>query len=718
MRSRNIWFVLPAALVLVGTLSPRAAAPQTASATVTINAAQTFQTMRGWGASLSFTRDMNFVSQATIDQMIDESVDDLGLTFLRIGYGLLAEPFNDNANAGSINWAGFHDTGSVDRDVARGMGRFAQRVQARGESPVFLLDKDWEFSAPAWMTDAEFGEHITANLLYYKNQHGININFNSIDNEPGYYDPYTPARQQAMIKVLGPMFQANGLGTKIALNEGLDASSTWTYITAMQNDAAVWPHVGLLNWHLYGANDPYRSQIRDFGIARGIPTAMTACVTETIAGAVKTGADFSLSHRAVWPDGSARWLSGSGRVLLDEHGQAVRGVGISMDVTDRRVLEDQFRQSQKMDAIGGLAGGVAHDFNNLLTVILGHCELIASDLAPSDPRLVDVAAIQHAGATATALTRQLLAFSRKQIIEPTRLDLNVVVGEMRGMLARLIREDVNIVVALGSDLAAITADRAQVEQIILNLAVNARDAMPGGGTLTMTTTALRSTGPDPTTPTALTPGRYVVLTVTDTGVGMTPAVHARIFEPFFTTKEVGSGTGLGLATVHGIVMQSGGAIDVRTEVGRGTSFTIYFPESDARLADLAQPAMTPRTSTGGETVLVVEDAGELRELTKRLLVRQGYTVLLAANAREALHQFEQHPSINLLLTDVVMPITSGPELSHRLMAQRSDLSVIYMSGHAADDIAQHGVLKPGIAFLQKPFSSETLGHKIREVLDG
>jgi PAS domain S-box-containing protein len=442
------------------------------------------------------------------------------------------------------------------------------------------------------------------------------------------------------------------------------------------------------------------------------------CVTETMADAVTTGADFSLSYRAIWPDGSVRSLSGSGRVLLDQHGKAVRAVGISMDVTERRALEDQVRQSQKMDAIGGLAGGVAHDFNNLLTVILGHCELIASDLAPSDPRLIDVAAIQHAGATAAALTRQLLAFSRKQIIEPTRLDLSVVVGDMRGMLARLIPEDVDIVASLGADLAAISADRAQVEQIILNLAVNARDAMPHGGTLTMTTSALRSTGPCPTTPAALKPGRYVVLKVTDTGEGMTEAVQARIFEPFFTTKAVGSGTGLGLATVHGIVMQGGGCIDVKSEIDRGTSFTIYFPEMAATLADVTESTVTSRPTTGGETVLVVEDASELRELTRRLLVRRGYTVYVAANASEALRQFDQHPSIDLLLTDVVMPITSGPDLSKALVARRPDLSVIYMSGHAGDVVAQHGTLLPGIAFLQKPFSSEALGYKIREVLDG
>lgn len=231
--------------------------------------------MRGWGGSLSFLRDQNFVSQATVDQIIDEAVDDLGLTFLRLSYATLEEPFNDNGNPRSINFAAFNDADVIDREVARGLGRFVQRVRANGETPTILLDKDWEDSAPAWMNDEEFAENITANVLYFRNQHGIDINFNSIDNEPGFFDPYTPERQRPMIKAMGRMFQDNGLPTKVALNEGLHASSTWEYIRAMEGDSAVWPHVGLLNWHLYGPNDPFRSQIRDFGAARGIPTAMT-----------------------------------------------------------------------------------------------------------------------------------------------------------------------------------------------------------------------------------------------------------------------------------------------------------------------------------------------------------------------------------------------------------------------------------------------------------
>jgi CheY-like chemotaxis protein len=371
-----------------------------------------------------------------------------------------------------------------------------------------------------------------------------------------------------------------------------------------------------------------------------------------------------------------------------------------------------------MDIIGQLASGIAHDFNNLLTVILGYCELLLADLSPDDRRRADVVEIQRAGDSGAALTRQLLAFSRRQIIEPTLLDLNVVVAEMREMLGRLMREDVKVRLGLRRDLALVRADRAQVEQIVMNLAVNARDAMPSGGTLTIQTANVVLDKHYGATHRAVIPGRYVALTVTDTGTGMTPEVLLHLFEPFFTTKEAGKGTGLGLATVEGIVTRGGGSVSVHSEVGKGTSFTVYFPQADA-----AEVVATPRAPVAGarapqsETVLLVEDAEGLRELARRLLHRQGYRVLIASGAQEAIRLFEQNPSIDVLLTDVVMPGASGPELTRRLVAQRPGLKVIYMSGHTEEAVIQHGVLKPGTAFLHKPFTSETLGRKIREVLD-
>jgi nitrogen-specific signal transduction histidine kinase/CheY-like chemotaxis protein len=395
----------------------------------------------------------------------------------------------------------------------------------------------------------------------------------------------------------------------------------------------------------------------------------------------------------------------------------VRGVGISLDVTERRMLEAQYQQAQKMDAIGRLAGGVAHDFNNLLTVILGYCELLLADADPSDRRVSDIAEIQKAGVSAAALTRQLLAFSRKEIIEPALLDLNAVLARMREMLGRLIREDVTIVLALRPESMLVMADRGQLEQIVINLAVNARDAMPSGGTLTIETASVDLDDEYAKTHLAAKPGRYVMLTVTDTGIGMTPAVQARLFEPFFTTKEAGKGTGLGLATVHGIAMAYGGSVIVRSEVGSGTVFTVYLPRADAHEIAIEPPPETfhPRGMT--QTVLVVDDAEALRELARRLLERQGYTVLVAANPGEALQLFERNGSIDVLLTDVVMPGASGPELTRQLVERCPALKVIYMSGYTEETISHHGVLDPGIAFLHKPFTSETLAQKIHEVLD-
>jgi two-component system cell cycle sensor histidine kinase/response regulator CckA len=443
-----------------------------------------------------------------------------------------------------------------------------------------------------------------------------------------------------------------------------------------------------------------------------------AMVRQTLEKAMETGADFSLENRAHWSDGTVRWLNGAGRILLDARGGPVRGIGVSMDVTERRTLEEQYHQAQKMEAIGRLAGGVAHDFNNLLTSILGYCELLLDESPPDDPRHADVMEIQKAGIRAAGLTRQLLAFSRKQIIDPAVVDLNAVVTDIRAMLGRLIGEDVHVVVALQPGLGAVMADRGQVEQIVMNLAVNARDAMPNGGTLTIETANVTLDEHYAAAHFAVTPGPYVALSVTDTGTGITPEVQARLFEPFFTTKEIGKGTGLGLATVHGIVTRCGGSVGVYSEVGRGTTFKVYFPAADVtKLSPETVPPLARHRRAGGETILVVEDAEDLRVLTMRLLQRQGYTVLLAADADEARRLFEQEPAIDLVLTDVVMPGTSGPDLTRHLVGQRRSLKVIYMSGYTEEAIVQHGVLRPGIAFLHKPFTAETLGRKIRDVLD-
>jgi two-component system cell cycle sensor histidine kinase/response regulator CckA len=393
------------------------------------------------------------------------------------------------------------------------------------------------------------------------------------------------------------------------------------------------------------------------------------------------------------------------------------GVRMAMvrDVSARHALEAQYLQAQKMEAIGRLAGGVAHDFNNLLTSILGNCELLVDRLEPGDPGLEDVAAIQRAGTTAAGLTRQLLAFSRKQIIEPVRLDVNEVVRELRTMLARLIGEDIRIDLDLCAGPATITADRGQIEQVLLNLAVNSRDAMPAGGRLTIRTACL-DLDEQQAAGAGMAAGPVVTLAVTDTGVGMTSDVQAHLFEPFFTTKEPGRGTGLGLATVHGIVTRAGGSIRVESAIGAGATFSFCFPRCAA--APSADEGANDGPGRGAaRTVLVVEDSADLGRLTRRLLERIGYRVLLAASAGEAATLFEAHPEVDVLLTDVVMPGGSGPDLTRMLRVRRPDLHVVYMSGYTEDAIVQHGVLQPGIAFLNKPFSSRSLDQKLREVLD-
>ena len=417
--------------------------------------------------------------------------------------------------------------------------------------------------------------------------------------------------------------------------------------------------------------------------------------------------------------GQNRWARTIKVPYRDEQGQVTGVLVVFEDITDRRLQDEQFQQAQKMDAIGSLAGGIAHDFNNLLTAILGYCGLLLEDVAMGDDHRRDIIEIEKAGQRAAALTRQLLAFSRKEIIALATIDLNVVVTEMRVMLERLIREDVKIVVGLAPQLDLVTADRGQADQIVLNLVVNARDAMPKGGTLTIETANVVLDEHYARSHRGVAAGPHVCLTISDTGHGMPPDVQARIFEPFFTTKTRGRGTGLGLASVQGTVARSGGSIAVYSEVGKGSAFKVYFPRADAAAVTITPgvPLIRPALA-GTETVLLVEDADELRSLVSLLLKRQGYKVLAAANADEARVLFSQHAEIKVLLTDVVMPGASGPELMRELIVSRPELKVIYMSGYTEDTIVEHGVLLPGIAFVAKPFTAESLGRKLRSVLDG
>jgi PAS domain S-box-containing protein len=413
--------------------------------------------------------------------------------------------------------------------------------------------------------------------------------------------------------------------------------------------------------------------------------------------------------------------------LLDASGRPYGLCGVSTDITARkraevalRHTEDQLRQAQKMEAIGNLAGGVAHDFNNLLSVILSYSVMLAEDMGPGDPRYGDLREIEAAGRRAEELTRQLLAFSRKQILQPRLVDLNAIVAGMERMLRRLIGEDIELAVVLGAPLHAARLDPGQVEQIIMNLVVNARDAMPAGGKLTIETASVVLDERYAADHVGAVAAPHVMLAVSDTGTGMDEVTRAHIFEPFFTTKALGKGTGLGLATVFGIVQQSGGTIDVHSEPGRGTTFEIYFPQAEPAAAepvDRAPPAQVSRA--GAATILLVEDDERVRGLARTILARAGYEVLEAASGDDAIAIGERYPAtIHLLLTDVVMPRMSGPELASRMRGARPTMRVLYMSGYTDGAIVHYGVLAPGVAFLQKPVTPEGLARSVHDVLAG
>ncbi|MBI4951581.1 MAG: PAS domain S-box protein [Myxococcales bacterium] len=386
---------------------------------------------------------------------------------------------------------------------------------------------------------------------------------------------------------------------------------------------------------------------------------------------------------------------------------------------EREQLEEQLRVSQKLEAIGSLAGGIAHDFNNLLSVILSYTSLALGTMPEGDPARLDLHEVHAAGERAAALTRQLLAFGRKQVLQPVRLDLNKVAEGLESMLRRILGEDIDYVHVLAPDLGAVRADPGQIEQVLMNLVVNARDAMPTGGELTIETANVELDEQYATHHVNVKPGPYVVLTVTDTGCGMDEATRARIFEPFFTTKPMGRGTGLGLSTAYGIVKQSGGEIWVYSEPCQGTTFKIYLPRELGAVAETrARPVPAPARAQGTETILVVEDEDALRKVARRVLDKAGYEVLLAANGEEALRVSAAHGGeLQLLLTDVVMPKMSGSALARALAATRPTLKVIFMSGYTDDAMVHHGVLDAEAHFLAKPFTANELARKVREVLD-
>ena len=423
-------------------------------------------------------------------------------------------------------------------------------------------------------------------------------------------------------------------------------------------------------------------------------------------------------------DGTLVPVSLSLAPILDAAGNVVGASKTARDLTAQhtaaealRRTEEQLRQAQKMEAVGRLAGGIAHDFNNVLSVVIGYSALLLDSLDRTDPIAADLTEIRKAAEHASTLTRQLLLFSRQQVVEPKVLDLNEALTAMAKILQRILGEDIELTPVPGANLGRIVADPSNVEQVIMNLVVNARDAMPTGGKLTIETGNVELDAHYAREHLGTKPGPYVMLAVTDTGTGMAAATQARIFEPFFTTKGVGKGTGLGLSTVFGIAQQCGGSVWVYSELAKGTTFKVYFPRVDAT-PEAPRSVHPPATLRGSETILLVEDQEQVRTVAAGILKRSGYLVLTAENATEALRLGAGHAGvIHLLLTDVVMPQMSGPELAQQLIGARPELKVLCMSGYTDDSVVRHGALDRGIAFLQKPFTPESLTRRVREVLE-
>lgn len=434
--------------------------------------------------------------------------------------------------------------------------------------------------------------------------------------------------------------------------------------------------------------------------------------------AAKEMSPFRAEYRFRRPDGVVTWVFGQATAELDNGGEHVGYVGTITDITELRRLEERLRLSERLEAVGQLAGGIAHDFNNLLTAIKGYGEFLLEDLDAEDTRRHDLKEMLNAADRAAALTRQLLAFSRKQALEPRVLNLNEVVRGIENMLRRLIGEHIALSTALDPELGRVRADPGQIEQVIVNLAVNARDAMPDGGKVLIESANVALDEEYLSKHDVVLPGRYVMLGISDTGQGMDEATESRMFEPFFTTKEIGKGTGMGLATVYGIVKQSEGYIWVYSEPGHGTTFRVYLPRVDApaEMPEGRKPLGPPPRGT--ESVLLVEDDPTVREMAARVLRRQGYHVLEAEDGESALEIFSRHPtSIDLLVTDAVMPRMSGKALAARVQTLYPSVRVLFVSGYADKGVADRGVIAPGVALLEKPFTPSGLARRVRDVLD-
>jgi two-component system, cell cycle sensor histidine kinase and response regulator CckA len=447
-----------------------------------------------------------------------------------------------------------------------------------------------------------------------------------------------------------------------------------------------------------------------------------AAVQQSITDALRTGVYHDIEHRISRPDGSVRWLLAKGALLRSPDGALLKLIGGVVDITER--VEAERKEAQKaanlaeahqMEMVGRLAGGLAHDFNNLLTIVNGYTELLLGQTGATDPQRDVLERILRAGENAAELTRQLLAYGRKQVLRPIGLDLNRTLAALHPLLARLAGENVSVQLGLKPEVAVVHADPLQLENVIMNLVLNARDAMPFGGELRIDTACVERNASPFRSQEEIPSERYIMLTVTDSGLGMDEETQRRIFEPFFTTKEFGKGTGLGLSIVQGIIAQSGGSIEVRSRPGEGTTFRIYLPETLDVVAGASAMLQPPHAPDARGTVLVVEDEPEVRDYAATVLTSCGYKVIKADNAAEAL-RFSKREHIDLVLTDVVMPGVSGPEMSSRLKSLRPRIKILYMSGYTAERIAHHGVLDSETDFIEKPFTPRQLSSKVREIL--
>jgi len=435
----------------------------------------------------------------------------------------------------------------------------------------------------------------------------------------------------------------------------------------------------------------------------------------------KNGINFE--YRVQWPDGSVRWLQDIGKMVCDENGTPTEMYGIQIDITERKQseqshekLEKQLQQAQKMEAIGQLAGGVAHDYNNMLSVILGYTDLLKSSISPDDPKMEDLLQIEAAGIRSRDITRQLLAFSRRQIIEPTRQNLNNLIEKLKKSLSRLIGEDIELKFLPTNELWDVKVDPSQIDQIIFNLAANARDAMPEGGKLILKTANVNVSQPPHNQNGSATPGDYVTLTVIDTGTGIDAETLSHIFEPFYTTKDPGKGTGLGLATVYGIVKQNKGFVNVFSKLGEGTTFKIYLPRCIEPQPEQAESDTDVSCHEGG-TVLLVEDDKMVRRITAQMLKKLGYTTIVAANAAEALTLSKKiSKTIDLLIADVIMPKMNGQELREKIHSFYPGVKTLFMSGYTSNAMMQKDFLPDNCNFIQKPFGLQDLEKKIKETL--